>query len=333
MNDQRKPTNVSEQRIAEILTAIGPRPKASEEMAAEVKANVKKIWHEEVEQRKNHKNYGRWFAAAASLVVAVSAIFFLPQNENPEVFASLIQNTGIIEYRNKTQQWSLLSSDQALSPGTELRSGNASYGSLDLSNGMTLRMDQNTRLSFEALDRIYLATGGIYAESHSELDEQSITIETQWGSARDIGTRFEVRADADQWRVQVRDGLVVVNQNTITNTLAANERLVIDKNDQVTKETVSAADQSWHWTQHAPSLFNMEGANLKDFINWWSRETGRVVHFRNTEDLSSSEKTILHGSLEGVSVTDSLEVVLATTRFEIIDSDSNQVILARSLSD
>jgi hypothetical protein len=129
--------------------------------------------------------------------------------------------------------------------------------------------------------------------------------------------------------VQVREGLVAVNDDQLTETAKAGERLVIARDQTVQRERINSADTSWQWTNKVHQPFAIEGAKLSEYLSWWSDETGRKVIFKDSDDALAAANTILHGSMDHLAVADSLAVVLSTTRFEVVDSAPDQVILAR----
>ena len=325
--DKRNDSNISEAQIAEILQRVGPRGKPSEDVTASIKANVKTAWQEEVVTAANLQKRRRRMAIAASVaVIAGAGYFFNPEPETVSV-AAANQVIGNVEYKiADSQKWSALLSTTDLTVNTEVRVSNGSYASITLGNGMNLRIDQGTQLAITSPAEVFLQTGGLYAESE---DESSVTITTPFGAARDIGTEFEVRVQPNQWRVQVREGLVAVEHQDSKQIAKAGERLVIAQDQSTQRQTVSAADQSWHWTHQVHEPFNLEGASLSQYLSWWSDETGRRITFRNDSDGVAAGSTILHGSLGNVSVDDSLAIVLSTTRFQIVDSTPDQVILGK----
>ena len=330
MTDPDNSSDLSEARIAEILQKVSPRNKPSAEMTAGIKANVKDAWQQEVSRHAATQRRNRWVAVAASVCIAVGAGFLLntePTQTSPGLLAQVV---GTIEYRaDDRSQWAPANLATKFTPNTEIRSYSGSFAALSLANGMTLRLDESSLVRLDSDAQVYLTQGGIYAESDKTLIDQSLTINTEFGSARDIGTEFEVRVNPDHWRVQVREGLVNINDQQFIATAKAGERLVIAKDQTIEREPLSPSDSSWQWTHQVHQPFAIEGASLSAYLAWWSDETGRRIIFKNDEDQLAAGRTILHGSMKDLSVADSLLVVLSTTDFELVDSASDQVILAR----
>jgi ferric-dicitrate binding protein FerR (iron transport regulator) len=335
--DKLNDSKMSEAQIAEILQRVGPRGKPSAAVTAAIKANVKDVWQEEVIAAAKLQKRRRRMAIAASVAVVAGAGYFF--NPEPAVVsvAAANQVIGNVEYKAADgQPWTPLTTSTELIANAEVRASDGSYAAFTLGNGMNLRIDQGTQLAMTSQTEVFLHTGGIYAESE---DESSIVVTTPFGAARDIGTEFEVRVQPNQWRVQVREGLVAVETVAVESAAVdhqnsqqiakAGERLVIAQDQTTQRQSVSASDQSWQWTHRVHEPFNLEGASLSQYLSWWSDETGRSIAFSNDGDKAAASSTILHGSLGNVSVNDSLAVVLSTTRFEIVDSTPDQVILSK----
>ena len=317
---------MTESDIAEILQKVGPRVEPPADLMAEVKANVKQAWRQEVEEHQQReqqrKGYKQWMGIAAGLVMLVGVATFFSTPAEVAAIGEVTQRVANIEFRTEETEWRQLT-DTAIVPGMEIRSKAASYVAITLNSGMQLRLDQNSQVALKDIDNLFLETGGVYAASDGHAN---IEITTAFGSAKDIGTRFEVRKNPDAWRVQVREGKVKV-QDTSNDILAvAGERVIIAQNQQVKTETVRADDSSWHWTQKVVTPFKIEGASLSEYLAWWSSETGQSFGFKNQASALAAEETILHGSIEGLSPDDSLEALLPSTHFVVVDRIEDQVI-------
>lgn len=323
-------SKLSETRIAEILHRVSPRDKPSAEITANIKQQVKGAWQQEVSRQTTIRQRNRWLAVAASVCIAVGAGFIF--NTQPQIVSagSIARIVGNIEYRASAEaEWVPMSPKSEFGDNTEIRSDAGSYAALTLANGMTLRLDEATLIQLGGESEVYLAQGGLYAESDKAILDQSLTVNTEFGSARDIGTEFEVRVGSDHWRVQVREGLVNVSDEQFNATARAGERLVIARDQTVEREALSAADASWQWTNRVHQPFAIEGASLSAYLAWWSDETGRRIVFKNKADQEAASRTTLHGSVDELSVDDSFQIVLSTTDFEVVDSAPDQVILTR----
>ena len=79
---------------------------------------------------------------------------------------------------------------------------------------------------------------------------------------------------------------------------------------------VEPYDTSWQWVSEFAPEFPIDGRKLADFLDWFSRETGRTVVFEPQAVRADSERTVLSGSSSGLGPVEALEAVLATTRYQ-----------------
>jgi hypothetical protein len=66
----------------------------------------------------------------------------------------------------------------------------------------------------------------------------------------------------------------------------------------------------WDWVAEAAPTFEIEGRTLAAFLEHVSRERGWTLRFSSASVERTAAETILHGSIEGLSVEDSLATVV-----------------------
>ena len=66
----------------------------------------------------------------------------------------------------------------------------------------------------------------------------------------------------------------------------------------------------WAWIVRAAPPFQVEGKTLAAFLDWVTRESGRRIEFADDRIRRSSTGTILHGSIDGLTTEEALEVIL-----------------------
>lgn len=327
-------SRIPEAHLERLLKETGKRPEPPAEMAELVKANVKQVWQEEVrkgaEQRASARRRTQWLGIAASLVVAITGLFFgLQTTTTPIVAGQLVQVVATPEYRLANDDWRPLTSTVGeLHLGMEIRTPVNAYASFKLGNGMHVRLKSDSQLILRGTDRLELLSGAVYAESPEALSN-SVQVMTPFGVAEDIGTEFEVMVNPTSWRVQVREGQVSMVSDKHNLTAAAGQRITIADNHRVAEERVAATDSSWAWTHQVKEPFQLEGATLASYLAWWSSETGKQPIFSSAEDQALAATMKLHGRLDGLSLDDGLSAVLASTGFHVVDSTAEQVIFAR----
>jgi ferric-dicitrate binding protein FerR (iron transport regulator) len=128
---------------------------------------------------------------------------------------------------------------------------------------------------------------------------------------RDIGTRFEVRRSPDDLRVRVRDGAISVDRNPTEPAVAARagEEIALDSAGRIARQTIATDDPSWSWALAAAPPFTLEGAHLDEFLRWIERESGWRIE-AEAELAATFADIELHGSIEGLSPNEAIEIVL-----------------------
>lgn len=106
--------------------------------------------------------------------------------------------------------------------GARLRAGAAvetagdGRAALALAHGISLRLDHDTRIVFDAVNRVRLERGAVYVDSGARPKDagaggdEGLRVETRLGTVRHIGTQFEVRLDVVGLRTRVREGVITV---------------------------------------------------------------------------------------------------------------------------
>jgi ferric-dicitrate binding protein FerR (iron transport regulator) len=320
---------LDEQQLERILKKAGPRPLPPKEVTQEIRSAVHATWREEVAISRRTKKT-RWLAVAASVAIVVAAGLFQFQEETPESIASVDGSINSVEIV-ANGGWEVLTGE-SLAGTSRVRTGDNAYLSLTLATGMNIRLDQNTEVSLNGTDTLDLKKGSVYVDSYGHRPGTGFVVNTEFGSANDIGTQFAVSAHEDGWNIQVREGAVLVHDDGINTQLELGDRLTISANDVMTATNVEPDDASWKWVENVSPQFDIEGQSLNDYLDWMSRETGRKVGFRTELARSAAKRTILHGSIEGLLPGESLSVVLSTTELGVVDDNSESILIDKLTS-
>lgn len=328
----RENQHVDEAQIAAMLRQVGARPQPDAMVMAAAHAEVRRAWLAGVDASRRRRRRRLSLAAAAGflLTLGVSLQLFYPSDTVDRAVAQSLDVKAQLEFRRAgavaDDVWQSLAPGHKLLPGDGVRTSTHGYGSLALTSGVDLRMDRDTQLELLENDEVLLQRGAIYVEAPGP---STLAVRTVHGIARDIGTRFEVRLDDASWQVQVRDGKVIVEDRVAGEAIAdAGERLRVSGRD-FSREPVGRADASWRWTHAALRPMAIEGATLDAYLAWWAREMGLRVSFREPIDEAIAAQTRLHGSLEGLTLEQGLEAVVAGAGYRVVDRDSTEVILTR----
>jgi hypothetical protein len=323
------PRRLDEAQIAALLEQVGARKQPPPEAMASARESVRAAWREQVQAHRDRQR-GRWrgWAAAAGVLLALGFAFNVSQQgADPGAGGvELAQRVNSVEvYSTATGQWRDAPERMALEPGDRLRSGPRGFAVINLPDGVTLRMDAASEFALFGDDHVHLDSGAVYVDASGA---GTLRVDTALGSARDIGTRYEVRLlDADRWQVSVRDGTVVLSDDVRGEVQArAGERLIVADN-RLHREAVGPADASWDWTHGALRPMAIEGRMLSAYLDWWSRESGVTVEYAKPISRSIAGQTRLHGDLSGLSLDGGFDAVIAGAGFRVVDRDEERVIV------
>lgn len=333
--------NENELQIADLLQKVGPRTHPSAEISAEIKANVKLVWQNEVTQQANNReSIGNEishnkisnrkgiisFALAASVLIAVGINLSNTPVDQIETIATVIKSVNNVEYQFNSGDWQSLG-QSPIAASYKIRTGSDSYTAIRLTNGMDIRIGENTTLEITNLNEVFLNTGTLYVDSNAA--EADINVRTPFGQAVDIGTQFEVKVSPQHWQVQVRDGQVEMKDDTEVFLLDSGYRLQISENDTVNRSTIDSDDDSWQWINNVSTPFKLEGATVSRYLEWFSKESGKKIEYQSESARVAANKTILGGPTVDIATMTSLSSVISTTDFTIIEGDQSNIIIDR----
>jgi ferric-dicitrate binding protein FerR (iron transport regulator) len=162
---------------------------------------------------------------------------------------------------------------------------------------------------------VRLLKGRIYVDSGAPLDAgRSLRVETEFGSVSHRGTQYQVQAVPGRYLfAAVREGQVEVSAATGVISLARGEGVHVTAANEILRETLPPYSDAWQWvSEYAPEV-SIDGRPLSAFIDWYVRETGLTLRFLAPATRADAERTILRGTVSGLSAQDALDAVLATT--------------------
>ena len=193
--------------------------------------------------------------------------------------------------------------------GSRLTTGRGSRAAFVLAGGGSLRMDVDSEVVVETPARLFLHRGGVYLDSDDEEGPQT-EVRTVFGTAREVGTQFEVRRSLDELVVRVREGLVEVVRGSVEYEVSLGAMLRLAADGSHTVATIATYGDEWDWVQSVAPVFEIEGRTAAQLLDWVSRETGLWVSYASLEVEEEAHRTVLHGSIEGVAPAQAPALVL-----------------------
>lgn len=170
-----------------------------------------------------------------------------------------------------------------------------------------------------------LDAGAIYVEA-ADGSDSLLEVQTPLGVARDIGTRFEVRLHETALVVRVRDGIVRVSRSGESHDVNPRGELTVDTTGRMTRRTIATSGAEWAWAMTLATPFTLEGRSLRDFLDWVREETGWEIRFARASDEQTAARTVLHGSITGLTPDQAIEAVLPVSGVDYVLADGTLTI-------
>lgn len=267
-------------------------------------------------------------ALAASVLVALLAVgIVIPSlGEPPPRFAiaqTVAGSRAVLRRGGPLGQW--LSRERALTSGAIVQVGDSlstderSAALFRLDTAATLRIAPDSQARIDAPDRVTLLRGRLYVDSGgtSQRAGKPLVIATIHGDVRHVGTRYLVQVTPATLDVAVRAGRARVSPaaralSAVPLDIEAGELLrIVPASGSLERRNVAPDGPEWAWLAGIPAPIEIEGATLRDFLAWYSAETGHEVVLGATPDSEHLGATELHGSVAGLQPDDALQAVAA----------------------
>jgi ferric-dicitrate binding protein FerR (iron transport regulator) len=331
MNEQRDEQR-EEQRIEALLQRVGPRIAPPEDLTRQVREAVRSEWRQAVAERTRARRV-RVLAAAASFaaLVTIGMTATLMNSTPPAQMAVVARVEGEVRgdagWLHPARD---LATDTAVHVGDEIVTAAEAHAAFHIDEGLSLQLDENSRVRLVDDDRLVLERGAVYVASDmGAARSATFTVATRNGTVRHIGTQYEVRTVPAGVQVSVREGRVVVDTDGALHEGKAGERIAIDNDGAVKRTALAQNDPHWRWVERSAPSFDIENQSLNDFLSWFSRETGRQVAFASPEAAQAARSTILRGSIEGLEPQAALTAVLATTELVSVEGQDGRIMIQR----
>jgi ferric-dicitrate binding protein FerR (iron transport regulator) len=314
--------------IEQLLREVGARSEPSPDTASEVMSAVHAEWLDIVQQRRRQRRIVGWrIAAGVTLAILVSTFAYRYMAPEPAQVASIAHVDGRLMASTDDDVTEARTDGQLIRVGDTVETDAQSRAAVSFPDGLSLRLDHNTRFTVDATDRITLAAGAVYIDAPSghTNNANALTVDTRAGSVQHVGTQYEVRAQADAMLVSVREGRVLVSHPLGSNTGEAGQVLRLSTDGELTRSVLDATDPYWQWALQAAPAFDIENQTLAAFLQWIARETGRHVVYSSPQAEAAAAGVKLRGSIEGLDADAALAAVLSTTQFRRYQTDATEI--------
>lgn len=315
----RRPPIDSEDAIRRLLELAGPRPQVPPERAERVRAAVHAEWRASVNARnesERRERLARWrlpaIGLAAAVTLTIAAVLGTQALRTPADVATVQQMTGTVSLETNGRT---LRTGKVLVAGSRLRTGSSGGVRLAMSSGHALFVAAGTTVELSASDRLQLTAGAVYLES-GRGGADSVSVETAFGQARDIGTRFEVRTLEGGMRVRVREGQVALREiGYFGDDIAvadAGEQLLVNEIGRVERQPLPDKGDEWTWLGELREPFELEGSTLAGFLEWVTLENGWELRYSGIDVQRFADTNTLHGDLADLQGEQAVAAILQT---------------------
>lgn len=295
--------------VGKLIRLTGGREPIAETQFNAAHTRVTAHWQTVVAERRKKQRGGRLrlVAVAAGLVaavsIAVSVVTNVPAPATAVASVDYVLGDVFVDGQ-KVQPGDTVARESVIETGASARIA------IELVSGQSLRLDTATRIGMRDLDRIELEQGAVYVATAAVGDPSPVYVETPFGVASDIGTRFQVRVDDQQLTVGVRDGIVEINnENSDPVSIAGGTQYLLSADGQAREQLLDKNSPYWDWADSVRPPFDINQATLMDYLAWYAREQGVTLGFADDRSEQTARATLLSGSIEGLSIEEGLDLV------------------------
>lgn len=316
--------------IGSLIRDAGRRASPPEDAYQQVFVAAHAAFREKTARRRER----RWMlgaGVAATVVLAVALFAYWPGPAgNGSALADVERSIGGVELLAGDDWQPLETGHGSLGTGRRLRTRADGRVALALAGSGSLRVAGDTEILLDAPGRVYLARGTIYFDSGDGRTGTAIEVVTPAGTARDVGTQFELQVAGAALRLRVREGAVAIDRGGRSLTGQAGEELAIDDLGGVSRGSIAADDPAWQWAEAIAPMPDMDGKPASALIAWVARQTGRRLHYESALVEQRAAEVILHGDIRRLAPMEALEAMLATTDLMVELQGDTMEIRSRS---
>lgn len=308
--------------VASLIRAAGRRTEPPADAYQQVLTAATAAYREKIARRRGRT----WMLLAAAAGVAALSVGMLLQWNSTSTqtqVATVARVIGSVELATVGGWKPMTEAGSALAKGAKLRTLAGGGLALALEGGASLRLAAATEVQMDGPRRILLRSGTLYLDNKASLGTgykaslgTGYQIETPAGTARDVGTQFELRVADGSLRLRVREGRVEIDRAGQLLGGSAGEQLEIDVLGGVTRSPIAATDMAWQWIESIAPAPDIDGQPATVLIAWVARETGRQLHYESAVVQTRAATVILHGNIRHLAPLAALDVMLATTDLE-----------------
>lgn len=312
MNDDRhEGGDAGEAAIDASLRAAFATEPLSRQQLGRIRSGVEAAWRQSVRPARNTWTSRRVAAALLLPLLAATLALSMFRHQSPDIAATYSSGQpGSLVAGAPGAPPAILRTGAPLTTGTQVEARRD--GELHWLKGGVLRLRAGARLRILDERHVELQSGSLYVALASPHAADALSVRTALGTVEHIGTQFLLTLDAGSLDIAVREGSLQL-QGPRGAAVVAGQAVHLDRNGELSRRTLAPDDPEWAWVGAPLYPFDAEGQSVLALLQWVTLEKGQALVFDSDEARLLAESTTLHGSLRGLSVDQSLSVMLATT--------------------
>jgi hypothetical protein len=329
--------------VARLLQHAGRRAAPPLDMVQRIRAQVHVAWRQELARKRRT----RLHAVAASILTIALGSWWVTQLRGTQpatIVASIESNSAGLTIHagnhGKAEGEVQPGVGTLVAVGDRLVTGPDGGAVLQVSGNGTsrarLRLAPDTRLVWQAPDRVQLLSGQVYLDTgaHGLHAGGMLVVQADGARIEHVGTRFLVALSNGVLDVKVRDGTVRIRSAGEEALLEAGDCGRISWQDsggtRIERRRVDSAGDDWSWVDAlAPSL-DIDEQSLWSVLQRAAHEGGLQLRFESPALEREARETVLHGPALTMSPRQALDAVLVTSGFVAVpDGDARHLLVRR----
>lgn len=335
MTDALEPwMDADEDAAVRLLRLAGARPPVPADRAARVRAAVHVSWRAGTRRRTALRRtvHASVFVAAAAVLALMARFHPADRRAIPsgEEVAVVDRIDGMPQLTSETDAGPArvrLFRDAAVRTGEWIETDTGARVALRFSDGTSVRLDVGSRARALSARAIELSAGAAYVDTGRESGR--FEVRTPVGTARDVGTQFEVRLLDRAVRLRVRTGLVELSDGARSVSGRGGTEITFS-DGAASSRPLAPHGSEWEWTTRVSPTLDIEGMALSLFLERVAREHGWTIHYADPALEREASDIILHGSVEGLGPREAIDVAIATSSLHHRLEAGELVVLRRS---
>ena len=296
----------SEDAYELLLRQASPRPSPPQRFEKQVRGAVHAQWRKTTRTRRTRRRLTVFGLAATVLLAAFVWLDAYRVSETSVVHvATISKSSGAIYLLGQNSERSDMSEVMAVSAGQTVVTNSGSGVALEWLNGGSLRIDENSRVTFLSTGEIYLQSGRVYFDSEpfvlvassNEDALRTLKIVTDHGLVTHSCTQFMTFVDANRLSVSVRQGDVTIDGDYFDRTIGGGQKLTYTGSGRPSTVNINRFGEDWAWAERVSPTPGIDGRTVYEFLLWVSHETGLELEFDTPDTEQTARSEILHGTI------------------------------------